>query len=208
MNNIYRKISLLTLLIIITIFFAACGANVSNSRAETEATADFTGEQEQAASAPAETSAETPAETPAADAPTQDVNPENHSDRNAEVPSNTTADPSSEMPANTTEESPADTPAENAEAPTAESVGENHVVEIANFAFAPAKLTIKTGDTVTFINKDPVKHTATADDSSFDTGLIGQDKEVQIAFDKAGEFSYFCAPHPAMKGSVIVKVAD
>jgi plastocyanin len=198
MNNIPRKISLFTLLMIITIFFTACGGNASNSQAGSDATNDYSTEQEQAA--PADTSAVSTSEEAAADTPAHDMNSEDHSDMNSEA--------SPETPPEKPAESPTDTPAESAEPAAAESVSENHVVEITNFAFAPAKLTIKPGDTITFINKDPVKHTATAGNKSFDTGLIGQDEEVQIAFDKAGEFSYYCAPHPAMRGSIIVKDAD
>lgn len=79
-----------------------------------------------------------------------------------------------------------------------------YVVEIVDFAFSPSKLDIKAGDIVKFINKDEVRHSATADDDSFDTGLLGQDEAKPITFTKAGEFSYFCSPHPAMKGTIVV----
>ncbi|WP_165822648.1 cupredoxin domain-containing protein [Paenibacillus montanisoli] len=80
-----------------------------------------------------------------------------------------------------------------------------YVVEIKEFAFATASLTIRPGDSVKFINRDTVKHTATADDgSSFDTGLLGQDEEKTVTFDKEGEFPYHCAPHPAMQATIIV----
>ncbi|WP_173275103.1 plastocyanin/azurin family copper-binding protein [Paenibacillus sp. NEAU-GSW1] len=88
--------------------------------------------------------------------------------------------------------------------PVAESVGKVHVVEIKNFAFSPSKLEIKAGDSVKFINKDEVRHTATADDDSFDTGLFGQDEEKVVVFSEEGEFAYYCAPHPAMLGTITV----
>lgn len=79
-----------------------------------------------------------------------------------------------------------------------------YVVEISNFAFSPVKLTIKAGDRVTFINKDEIKHSATADDSSFDTGLLAQDEDKTVTFDDAGEFAYHCMPHPGMQATIIV----
>lgn len=80
-----------------------------------------------------------------------------------------------------------------------------HTVEISNFAFSPDKLEINEGDTVTFINKDEVGHTATADNEDFDTGILAQNDSKKITFSKAGEFSYYCAPHPGMKGTIVVK---
>ncbi|WP_084146801.1 plastocyanin/azurin family copper-binding protein [Paenibacillus wynnii] len=34
---------------------------------------------------------------------------------------------------------------------------------------------------------------------------MGKDESKTFAFDKQGEFSYFCIPHPGMKGSITVK---
>lgn len=80
-----------------------------------------------------------------------------------------------------------------------------HTVEITNFAFSPHKLEIAKGDTVVFINKDEVSHTATADDGSFDTDLLAQDDNKRVSFAEAGEFGYYCAPHPGMRGTIVVK---
>ncbi|MFB9328739.1 plastocyanin/azurin family copper-binding protein [Paenibacillus aurantiacus] len=88
---------------------------------------------------------------------------------------------------------------------SAKDAAKNHIVEIVEFAFSPAVLDVKKGDTVTFINRDAVKHSATADDESFDTKLLGQDEELTVTFDKEGEFSYYCLPHPAMTGTITVK---
>lgn len=92
-----------------------------------------------------------------------------------------------------------------ADTPSSESAGEEHVVEIVNFGFSPSELTIKAGDTVIFINKDEVGHSATADDKSFDTGMLEQDKAKEVTFSEDGQFSYYCLPHPGMKGTIIVE---
>ena len=84
----------------------------------------------------------------------------------------------------------------------------NHTVEIVNFAFSPETLEIRAGDTVTFVNKDEVGHTATADDGSFDTGMLEQNAEMTVTFAEAGEFSYYCIPHPNMQAKIIVTDAN
>lgn len=80
----------------------------------------------------------------------------------------------------------------------------DHIVTIESFAFSPAKLTIKTGETVAFVNQDRARHTATADDGSFDTGRLKRNERVEITFDSAGTFSYFCAVHPNMKAQITI----
>ncbi|HIH21535.1 MAG TPA: cupredoxin family copper-binding protein [Candidatus Diapherotrites archaeon] len=77
-------------------------------------------------------------------------------------------------------------------------------VEIQNFAYSPAELTIKKGDTVKWVNKDSVQHTATGDSGEFDTGLISQNQEASVTFNNVGTFTYHCTPHPYMKATIIV----
>lgn len=78
-------------------------------------------------------------------------------------------------------------------------------MEIKDFAFSPAEITVAPGTIVEFVNRDKVKHTATADGGSFDTGLLGKNESKTFVFSKVGTFSYFCSPHPDMKGTIIVK---
>ena len=44
-------------------------------------------------------------------------------------------------------------------------------VTIEHFAFVPANVTVADGDTIVFVNKDIVPHTATATDNSWTTVL-------------------------------------
>jgi plastocyanin len=94
-------------------------------------------------------------------------------------------------------------------APAAETpstqVASANTVEIKNFAYSPATLTVKVGDTVTWTNKDIAGHSATADDGSFDTGVLSQGESGSFTFTKAGTFGYFCTPHPNIKGTIIVE---
>lgn len=61
------------------------------------------------------------------------------------------------------------------------------------------------GTKVTWVNKDKVPHTATADDKTFDSGILTQGNEFSYTFSAPGTFAYHCVPHPAMKAKVVVK---
>lgn len=80
-----------------------------------------------------------------------------------------------------------------------------NVINITGLTFSPQNLTIKIGTTVTWINQDPFPHTATADDGSFDTGVIQSNQRASVTFDKAGTFPYHCTPHPFMKATIEVE---
>jgi amicyanin len=90
-------------------------------------------------------------------------------------------------------------------APT--NAGSGHAVEIADFTYAPAELTIQVGDTVTWTNRDAVEHTATATDGSWDTGPLGEGESASITFTAAGTYEYLCTPHPTMTGRIVVVAA-
>ena len=76
-------------------------------------------------------------------------------------------------------------------------------VDISNFAFTPADLTVKVGDTVTWTNSDSVAHTITFAD--FDSGQVAPGATYSHTFDKAGTFDYKCSIHPQMTGKVTVQ---
>jgi plastocyanin len=91
-------------------------------------------------------------------------------------------------------------------APTARAAASG-AVTIRDFDFAPATVTVSVGDTVTWTNAGPTAHTATASNGSFDTGLLSEGQSGSHTFRQAGSFSYYCAPHPNMKGTVVVQAA-
>lgn len=78
-------------------------------------------------------------------------------------------------------------------------------VNTKDFLFAPATLTVAVGTKVTFKNSDPVAHTVTAADKSFDSGNLDQNATWSHVFDKAGTYNYVCTYHPYMKGTIVVK---
>ena len=81
----------------------------------------------------------------------------------------------------------------------------DHIIEITNFKFSDANLTIAVGDTVTFVNKDGSPHTATQKDGAFDTGNLSRNAKSTLTFASAGTFDYFCKFHRNMKGQITVQ---
>ena len=78
-------------------------------------------------------------------------------------------------------------------------------VAVENFAFSPATITIAVGTTVTWTNKDDVRHTVTSRTQLFDSGLLAKDSSFSYKFDQKGSYEYYCIPHPYMVGKVIVE---
>lgn len=78
-------------------------------------------------------------------------------------------------------------------------------VNIKDLAFSPATIRIKVGQTVEWVNGDPLAHTVTADDKSWGSGFVNQGGRFSRRFATAGSFPYHCEPHPQMKGRVIVE---
>lgn len=79
----------------------------------------------------------------------------------------------------------------------------DHIVTIQNHRFSPARLSIAVGDTVTFVNRDSVTHTASGD--AFDTGRLGKGDSKRLTFAAAGSFAYICKVHHSMHGTIIVQ---
>jgi plastocyanin len=81
-----------------------------------------------------------------------------------------------------------------------------HTVTIEGMKFRPQALTVASGDSIVWINKDLVPHTATsATGGVFDSKLIAPDKSWRLTIRTKGTFAYLCTYHPAMKGSLRVE---
>lgn len=101
-------------------------------------------------------------------------------------------------PADTAAETPTAVATDAAPPPVAESV----TVEMVNFAFVPNEITVSAGTNVTWVNKDGgPRHSATASDNSFDTGLFNNGEQASITFDKPGTYIYYCLLHGSPDGS-------
>jgi plastocyanin len=91
----------------------------------------------------------------------------------------------------------------NAPAPSGDAV-RSAEVEIEDFAYDPDPVTIEEGGKVIWKNRDAAPHTATAEDGSFDTGTIEEDKLKSESFKEPGTYAYICSIHPQMHGTVEV----
>jgi plastocyanin len=80
-----------------------------------------------------------------------------------------------------------------------------HTITIEGTAFTPAELTVKPGDRIVWVNKDPYPHTATSEGGGFDSGPIAPEKSWTYVARKKGDFPYICAIHPSMKGTLHIK---
>jgi plastocyanin/uncharacterized membrane protein YozB (DUF420 family) len=87
-------------------------------------------------------------------------------------------------------------------------------VPMANFEFNPKEIIVPVGATVIWVNQDSAPHTATADDGQlFKSELLSKGQSFKQAFDKVGEFAYFCELHGSaggvdMAGKIKVVPAD
>jgi plastocyanin len=77
-------------------------------------------------------------------------------------------------------------------------------INIASFAFLPAKISASVGKALTFLNSDDTPHQiSVANGPKTEVFLRGQ--RASLTFDKPGEYSYICGLHPSMKGVIEVK---
>ena len=88
--------------------------------------------------------------------------------------------------------------------PTPEPVAE---VVISDYKFVPLTLTVAVGTTVTWVNHDMARHTATrhSSDEPFDSGLLGNQQIFTHTFRTAGSYRYICTPHSGMQATIVVR---
>ncbi len=77
-------------------------------------------------------------------------------------------------------------------------LSKQHVVEIRNLEFTTKELVVAPGDTITWVNYDIVPHTVTADDESWDSGLVEAQGQWQTVVKADMHKTYFCRYHPSM----------
>jgi plastocyanin len=85
------------------------------------------------------------------------------------------------------------------------AVSKSHTIVIENMNFDPPAETVRSGDRITWINKDLFPHTVTADGKAFDSSSIGPNASWTFVAAKAGRYPYACAFHPTMKGTLVVQ---
>jgi plastocyanin len=76
------------------------------------------------------------------------------------------------------------------------------------WCFSPNPIQITAGSTVTWTNATGPTHTSTSNTGAWNTGNIAAGgTSAAVSFPTAGTFTYHCAIHPSMTGSVIVAAA-
>jgi len=74
-----------------------------------------------------------------------------------------------------------------------------------SWGYSPDVVTVKPGDSITWTNTGTLQHSVTADDASFNSGLLATGQTFTQTFGSAGTFTYHCTPHPWMKATVVVQ---
>jgi plastocyanin len=73
-------------------------------------------------------------------------------------------------------------------------------------SFVPNPVAMRVGQTISWKNADAITHDATQDGSRFTTGNIaGGATSSPIMMSTAGTFTYHCAIHPGMVGTITVQ---
>jgi plastocyanin len=78
-------------------------------------------------------------------------------------------------------------------------------VGIKDYAFVPKTLTVAVGTTVTWTNRDEEPHTVTSTAGDFSSPGLDTDEAFSRKFTAPGTYTYFCALHPHMTATIIVK---
>ena len=87
---------------------------------------------------------------------------------------------------------------------TLPAVAADTEVNIDNFAFTPKELTVKTGTTIVFRNRDDIPHSVVGANGEFHSKALDTDDSFSFIFAKAGTYAYSCGLHPRMQGTITV----
>jgi plastocyanin len=83
--------------------------------------------------------------------------------------------------------------------------GQNRI-EIKDFAFYPQTITVKSGEKITWVNRDEEPHTVVSVGQRFKkSSALDTDQEYTITAGRPGSYAYFCSVHPMMTGTIIVE---
>ncbi len=101
-------------------------------------------------------------------------------------------------------------PGENKVTSAEEVPADAIVVEIDKLKYQTPELTVKAGDTVTWVNKEVMPHNVafkagTAEEGELKGAMMTKGQAFSVTFNEAGTYDYHCTPHPFMRGKVIVE---
>ncbi len=91
--------------------------------------------------------------------------------------------------------------------PLAAHAGSEHIITQKGKKFSPGEISIKVGDTVTFVNDDKTRHNVFSRTSGHKFKIKKQKPGARdsITFDSAGLVDVRCAIHPKMKLTIKVE---
>ena len=79
-------------------------------------------------------------------------------------------------------------------------------IEIKDFHFNPDTLTVKSGEKVTWINRDDEPHTVVSVEKQFKkSSPLDTDQEFTVTAGAPGTYTYYCSVHPKMTGTIVVE---
>ena len=78
-------------------------------------------------------------------------------------------------------------------------------IKIDNFTFAPQRLIVKAGTTVTWRNQDDIPHAIASSIRLFKSKALDTDESYAFTLKTAGTYEYFCSLHPQMIGTIVVE---
>ena len=81
-------------------------------------------------------------------------------------------------------------------------------VEIDDLVFSPARITVKAGTTVAWLNADDTPHTVASSSKLFKSKVLDTDGSFSFTFTTPGMYEYFCSLHPYMTGTVVVEATS
>jgi len=91
--------------------------------------------------------------------------------------------------------------------PWGAAVAEDVTITQEDKAFSAKEVTIKAGDSITFVNNDSVTHNvySRSKGNKFDSGAAASDTSMTQVFNTPGKVKVRCAIHPRMKLTVNVE---
>jgi plastocyanin len=92
-----------------------------------------------------------------------------------------------------------------ADQPPVLSEAKQVTVEMRDYEFFSAKLTVNAGTEVTWVNRDSVPHNAVAKDGTFDTGNLNAGDSGSVVVEQPGTYPYVCTYHPGMEATLTVR---
>jgi plastocyanin len=80
-----------------------------------------------------------------------------------------------------------------------------NTIEIKDFAFNPQTITVKSGEKVTWVNRDEEPHTVVSVEKQFKkSSALDTDQSFTITAGAPGTYTYFCSVHPKMTGTIVI----